>query len=1248
METFASQWKAARAAKKSAADAAGRKGANADMANAAIGAGLAAAQGLTGILDTSLQLYRGNEAAAANAQSAIDDIAAERGRQYSDFSSLAGGYSSLDRGFDIKDGSLGPTDGDIAKGSLKGAMSGAQAGMQIGGPWGAAIGAAVGGLGSLAGGLFGKGKAETLEAQMEAEARLQAGNVREHLNAEAERMTGDQFGSLMANVAAAGGRVSPARRGTFAEEAKARHMTVQRFADRVLSRGRRLAEGGETGNTHDMDRYSHGAYMAQQPGLVKVGAGGTHEGNPAGGVRMGADAQGVPNLVEEGEEIYDGYVFSNRLKAGRAELEAAGLPGKYAGMKFSDIADKLGEEAEDRPNDPVSGAGMGAMLDRLEECQEAHKARVRERRLRAALDGMTPQELLSLGAAMGQAQQAQQAVPQQPAQEAAMAQAAQAPGAYAQPPAMACGGRLFDDGGPTLVWNADGTAAYAKGSQPEYTTGSDGMPAYNPGYDPYGYESFDPAKVALNPYYVGQLDPAVVTADSPELAGFKEGVRSAIGAFPGQAVSVANAATGGFVPYLAATDALQNGDYGGAALNGVLATAPLLARLKSLNPASWFAKGARYGHDESTAFGRFWSRHQPKSKFGKGVLRVLTTKGAKEPVKETLKKANAEVDAAKKALDEANAKYAETYNKAHSQYGRLNSEKVSMSEAKKDAISKKWKAAENDAKYEIDKAKKAYGSAKLKRDAKVAGSAAVSYGATLPGVAVAGGSAVLPFQWNNWFGDNMPEADDDVISSLPDIYFDDTSEDGTAQYALGGRLAHVYDGSSEETNRMDDGDIKQAVVTADKEPPKLINHNAVGTADTVESSDPYKRFWHGVSMSPQEEQDKWRAIVNSERFGKLGDYGSIPTNGKMLDLAWDRRLGPVHSMGDYYANLMREPLPQPGFDGRAGYDARLGGTYTPPANAPAIPDLGVPEAGEVDPSVLEGMQSDIDARLAGISNPDVTTSNPDVTTGGGPDGGDGADGGGGAADVERPLYTTLPRYAGAAQNAIGTLATVLQRPDYTLMDGYNAMAARLPLPQVRYGQSPIRLAYRPQDSREAMDRAQAESAATRRAALNSGLGMAAPSALAALGTSAGNALGSAWASARAANDNARAQNAQYVNDIDAKNANGLLSAASKNANYLNERGWEAATLRSAALKAYDDEVTARANAISDNSTNLANNLSAIGDENFRMNQINNNRALLGYGTDHSGRTWYVPQGREGRYGGTLLRAPKKRAVTKGR
>jgi hypothetical protein len=48
-------------------------------------------------------------------------------------------------------------------------------------------------------------------------------------------------------------------------------------------------------------------------GLTHINAGGSHEANPNDGIQLGVDPEGTPNLVEEGETVYNDYVFSNRL-----------------------------------------------------------------------------------------------------------------------------------------------------------------------------------------------------------------------------------------------------------------------------------------------------------------------------------------------------------------------------------------------------------------------------------------------------------------------------------------------------------------------------------------------------------------------------------------------------------------------------------------------------------------------------------------------------------------------------------------------------------------------------------------------------------------------------------------------------------------------------------------------------------------------------------------------------------------------
>lgn len=59
------------------------------------------------------------------------------------------------------------------------------------------------------------------------------------------------------------------------------------------------------------------ANVGSENRLTEYEGGGTHEQNPLGGIPIGADQQGTPNTVEEGESSFnfeDGkYIFSNRL-----------------------------------------------------------------------------------------------------------------------------------------------------------------------------------------------------------------------------------------------------------------------------------------------------------------------------------------------------------------------------------------------------------------------------------------------------------------------------------------------------------------------------------------------------------------------------------------------------------------------------------------------------------------------------------------------------------------------------------------------------------------------------------------------------------------------------------------------------------------------------------------------------------------------------------------------------------------------
>lgn len=115
--------------------------------------------------------------------------------------------------------------------------------------------------------------------------------------------------------------------------------------------------------------HTHGADFTN--GLMFVNNGGSHESNPYEGVPVSMDQEGNPNLVEEGEVIWNDYVFSNRLKVPKSIQKKYKL-GKRE-MTFANAIDKLSKESEERPNDPISIRGLESMLTNMAIEQETLK-----------------------------------------------------------------------------------------------------------------------------------------------------------------------------------------------------------------------------------------------------------------------------------------------------------------------------------------------------------------------------------------------------------------------------------------------------------------------------------------------------------------------------------------------------------------------------------------------------------------------------------------------------------------------------------------------------------------------------------------------------------------------------------------------------------------------------------------------------------------------------------------------------------
>ena len=204
-----------------------------------------------------------------------------------------------------------------------------------------------------------------------------------------------RYGGYM--YAGGGGiNIKQSHEGLFSKAAKAHGMSVQQYAASVLrnkdnhnatlikranfarnAAGWSHAEGGylndednipdggmNDGNTN-LNNYGYG--------ITRYGVGGSHEQNKNGGIQQGIAPDGQPNLVEQGEVRYNNYVYSNRLTPNKHNLKINNLPTNYAGKTFAKIAGNLSKEVQERPNDPISLAGLESMMTRLRSAQEVHK-----------------------------------------------------------------------------------------------------------------------------------------------------------------------------------------------------------------------------------------------------------------------------------------------------------------------------------------------------------------------------------------------------------------------------------------------------------------------------------------------------------------------------------------------------------------------------------------------------------------------------------------------------------------------------------------------------------------------------------------------------------------------------------------------------------------------------------------------------------------------------------------------------------
>lgn len=276
------------------------------------------------------------------------------------FDTLTTRYNNLITPKELTDEQLGILNGGQVAGSILGStINGAAAGGAVGGPIGAAIG------GFMMGGLEAVGLSNQNKKRHELKTELMNRNTYEYNRTNRElantgqALKKQQLSTAPVNPYAFGGALEY----DFIQQ------SLMNQQNRINSQSNRITSMPNSFmNEFALGGQSNGGYFSN--GLTYIGEGGTHEQNPHEGVLMGYDEQGTPNLVEEGEYIWNDYVFSNRLKVPKEAKNIFGLGGKKDGYTFAEAVDFLQKESEERPLDPISNNGLERQLTKLAAIQE--------------------------------------------------------------------------------------------------------------------------------------------------------------------------------------------------------------------------------------------------------------------------------------------------------------------------------------------------------------------------------------------------------------------------------------------------------------------------------------------------------------------------------------------------------------------------------------------------------------------------------------------------------------------------------------------------------------------------------------------------------------------------------------------------------------------------------------------------------------------------------------------------------------
>jgi hypothetical protein len=258
--------------------------------------------------------------------------------------------------------------------NLMSSAKGASTGLSVGGPWGALVGGVVGGVADLIGQIGGNKRRKEAQTRINHATSTANNLIRSGLSNQLSNIDTNNDKLAMSNYFDLGGSMIPTLSGAIGYDLTNKQLDIENvFALNSLSNNPKTNNYENGGNLFAMIPNTNGHGMILNNGLTEINSGGTHSENPFGGVFMGVDQNGTPNLVEEGEVKWNDYIFSNKLKLDDVGAHNNNLSESLIDKTFADIAKIFNEESSERTNDPISKATLNDALTRLAAAQEQER-----------------------------------------------------------------------------------------------------------------------------------------------------------------------------------------------------------------------------------------------------------------------------------------------------------------------------------------------------------------------------------------------------------------------------------------------------------------------------------------------------------------------------------------------------------------------------------------------------------------------------------------------------------------------------------------------------------------------------------------------------------------------------------------------------------------------------------------------------------------------------------------------------------